>query len=123
MLLARYADLSPWKGGGFGMFASIDGTPYRSVRLFVQAEERDEELAVPPSLEDLATRVATFPHRRAVERLAARAIDREIRRGRPVDRMRVEVWRADFSPTLDATHTRVRALTVSRRDGTVDWSR
>ena len=26
MLLARTSDLSPWKGGGFGMFASVDET-------------------------------------------------------------------------------------------------
>jgi hypothetical protein len=116
MTLARTAGLSPWKGGGFGMFASVDGTPFRGVRLFVEAPDRSEEIAVPPSLEDAAQRVATFPHERALTALATRVIARERRQNRPVERVRVEVWRADFSPTLDATRTRMRALTVSARD-------
>ena len=34
----------PWKSGGFGMFASTDGTAARYMRLFVHAPKRDEEL-------------------------------------------------------------------------------
>jgi hypothetical protein len=33
MILTRTDHLSPWKGGGFGMFASVDGLPFRWVRL------------------------------------------------------------------------------------------
>ena len=70
MFLARTADLSPWKGGGFGMFASTDGTAFRWVRLYVFSTARSEEIAVPASLEDRARRVAVWPHRRALEDLA-----------------------------------------------------
>ena len=52
--LRRRRGLSPWKGGGFGMFASLDARPFRYVRIFVEAPGRSEELAVPPSLEELA---------------------------------------------------------------------
>jgi hypothetical protein len=116
MVLARTALLSPWKGGGFGMFASVDGLPFRLVRLFVFAPERSEEIEVPPSLEDLAQRVATFPHRGALVRLARAAIAREERRERPVESVRVEIWRAEVSPTLDVTQTLVRQLTVARHE-------
>ena len=61
ILLTRTADLSPWKGGGFGMFATTDGTAFRYVRLFVDAPERSDELAVPQSLEDAALRAQLFP--------------------------------------------------------------
>src|SRR5262245_2192837 len=51
VVLARVADLSPWKGGGFGMFATNDGAAFRYVRLFVDAPGRSEETHVTESLE------------------------------------------------------------------------
>ena len=63
--LVFVADLSPWKGGGFGMFSTNDHGSFRSVRVF--AEERRRRA----------------PHRRAADRLQAlfrRA--RAARRGR-----------------------------------------
>jgi hypothetical protein len=112
MILASTAGLSPWKGGGFGMFASIDGVPFRWVRLYVHAAERSEEIALPASLEDAADRVAAWPHRRAMDALAHAVAARERRHGRPVERVRIEVWRADISPALDVSERLVRELTV-----------
>ena len=112
MVLARRTQLSPWKGGGFGMFATVDGLPFRWVRLYAFAPDRSEELAVPASLEDSAQRVATWPHRRAVERLAHDVIARERRRARAVDAVRVEVWRVDVSRDLDVSETLIRQVTV-----------
>jgi hypothetical protein len=112
MILAHTADLSPWKGGGFGMFASVDGVPFRWVRLHVHSAERSEELVVPASLEDAARRVAAWPHRRALERLARAVIAREQRHARPVEWVRIEVWRADVSPALDVSERLVRDLTM-----------
>lgn len=117
MVLAPTTNLSPWKGGGFGMFASVDGTPFRWVRLYVYAAERSEEIALPASLEDSAQRVAVWPHRRALERLARAVAAREQRRGRPVERVRVEVWRADVSPTLDVSGRLVSDLTINASEG------
>jgi hypothetical protein len=113
MVLAPTTNLSPWKGGGFGMFASVDGLPFRWVRLYVYAAERSEEIALPASMEASARRVAAWPHRRALERLARAVVARERRHGRPVERVRVEVWRADVSPTLDVSGRLVSDLTLS----------
>jgi hypothetical protein len=115
MTLARAALLSPWKGGGFGMFATIDGLPFRQVRLFVDAGERSEQLAIPESLAIEAAKAATFPHGRALERLGRAVIARERSRGRAADRARVEVWRADISPSLESTWTKLRETTVADR--------
>jgi len=112
MLLARTSDLSPWKGGGFGMFASVDGSPFRWARIYVFAAERSEEIAIPPSLDDQAQRVATWPHRRALEALARSVIARERRRQQPVETVRVEIWRADVSPDLDVSETLIRQMTL-----------
>lgn len=112
MMLARTTLLSPWKGGGFGMFASVDGLPFRWVRLYVVAPERSEELAVPPSLGDQAHRVVTWPHERAMQELARAVMAREHRHARPVDTVRVEIWRADISRSLDVSETLIRQTTL-----------
>jgi hypothetical protein len=112
IVFALTANLSPWKGGGFGMFATLAGLPFRETRIFVDAADRSEELAIPASLEDAAARAATFPHERSLRRLAAAVIARERRLGRPVETVRLEVWRAEFTPTLMSTRVKLRELTV-----------
>ena len=98
------------------MFASVDGAPFRWVRIYVSAPARSEEIAIPPSLEDQAYRVVTWPHRRAIVALAQAMIAREQRHQRPVDLIRVEIWRADVSPSLDVSETLVREITVEADD-------
>lgn len=98
IVLTRVTMLSPWKGGGFGMFATLDGRPFRYARMFVRAPERSEELAVPPSLEELVASVEILPGDRQLDRLARAVVARERRRGRPADEVRIEVWRVEFAP-------------------------
>ena len=95
IVLTQVTMLSPWKGGGFGMFATLDGRPFRYVRMFVRAPERSEELAVPASLEELVASVEILPS--SLERLARAVVARERRRGRAADEVRVEVWHVQFA--------------------------
>ena len=118
MALARTSALSPWKGGGFGMFASIDGSPFRWARIYVLASERSEELVIPPSLEDQAHRAITWPRRDALEAFARAVLSREQRHERPVESVRIEIWKADVSPSLDVSETLLRQVTVSVDDVT-----
>jgi hypothetical protein len=113
MTLARHALLSPWKGGGFGMFASIDGLPFRQVRVFVEAPNRSEEIALPESLEVAGAKAATWPHASALERLGRAVIAREHSRGRAADSVRVEVWRAGISPSLESTWLKLSEVTIA----------
>jgi hypothetical protein len=115
LVLSFTMTLSPWKGGGFGMFASVDGLSTRAVRVRLAGPDRSEELIVPPSLEEIAARTATFPHGAALERMAHAVAARERRQGRQVDSVTVEVWRAAYSPTLDATWSPLAARTVDVR--------
>jgi hypothetical protein len=107
LVLAHTAMLSPWKGGGFGMFSSLDGRPFRYVRIFVDAPERSEELAVPPSLEDRAASAEIVPGDRQLEQLARGVVARERRRRRPVADVRVELWRVEFAPRSLAPRDRL----------------
>ena len=95
--LSHVAMLSPWKGGGFGMFATLDGRPFRYARLFVRAPGRSEELAVPPSLEELAASAEILPGDAQLDRLARAVVARERRRNRPADQVRIDVWRVEFA--------------------------
>jgi hypothetical protein len=123
MALARTGLLSPWKGGGFGMFASIDGLPFRQVRVFVEASTRSRAITLPDSLEVAAAKAATWPHAGALERLARAVIAREHSRGRAVDLVRVEVWRADISPSLESTWEKLSEVTVAAGERAVSVDR
>jgi hypothetical protein len=94
--LARTAELSPWKGGGFGMFSTTELGVARTVRIFVSAPDRSEELEIPDSLAEGAQKVAALPSSRLVERFAKQIAAREQRNERPVDSVRIEVWRTRF---------------------------
>jgi hypothetical protein len=112
IMLAKTAALSPWKGGGFGMFSTIDGTAFRYVRIFVEGPERSEELEIAPSQEDAAARAELFPSDALLRRLAGAVAAREKRYGRPVSMVRLEVWRTEFSAgSLDATDRRLGSFT------------
>ena len=101
--------MSPWKGGGFGMFSTTDDAGRRHVRVFVSAPDRSEEITIAPSLEDAAVRAAVLPTDAALSRLAERVVAREGRYQRPVDTVRIETWRIDDAPdTLAATSRLIR---------------
>jgi hypothetical protein len=114
IVLTRTLQLSPWKGGGFGMFASLDGLGFRHVRLFVEATERSEELDLPDSLVDPATRAAVLPTNQSLTTLARQVLAHERRLDRPAARARVEVWRTQFTTTLESTEARLATLTLDR---------
>jgi hypothetical protein len=80
------------------------------------APDRSEELTVPPSLAGMAASTATFPRRGSLERLGEAVIAREHRHGRAADSVRVEVWRASYSSTLEASWMRVVGLTVTAHE-------
>jgi hypothetical protein len=116
--LARTAGLSPWKGGGFGMFSTTDDAGRRRARVFVSAADRSEEVAIAPSLEDAARRAAALPTDAELSRLARRVVERETRYHRPVETVRIETWRVEYAPdTLAATSRRMRDF-VYRVDAT-----
>ena len=114
--LVRTADLSPWKGGGFGMFSTTDDSGRRRVRVFVSAPERSEELAITPSLEEAAMRAAVLPADAELSRLARAVVDREHRYRRPVDSVRIEAWRIEYAPVTLAATSRLLREFVYRVD-------
>jgi hypothetical protein len=116
--LATTYGLTPWKGGGFGMFSTTDDGGRRYVRVFVSAVERSEEIAISPSLQDAARRAAALPRDAELSRLARRVVERERRHQRPVDMVRIETWRIEYAPATLAATTRLTREFVYRVDPT-----
>jgi hypothetical protein len=118
VLLTTTAGLSPWKGGGFGMFSTTDDGGRRYVRVFVSAVERSEEITISPSLADAARRAAVLPRDAELSRLARRVVERERRHRRPVDTVRIETWRIEYARDTLAATTRLTREFVFRVDPT-----
>jgi hypothetical protein len=116
MILAHTAGLSAWKGGGFGMFSTLDGRPHRGMRIRLEAADRSEEIETPPSLEDEAAAASTLPTAARLERFAHEIAARELRHGRAVERVHLEVWRTDFDPYSLAPGRRQLATRLVRID-------
>jgi hypothetical protein len=94
--LAFGADLSPWKGGGFGMFATNDHGAFRSVRVFALAGGEARRVEIPPELRRRELRVRELPTARALRGLAeALAGDAP-----GAEALRAEVWLTEFDAAL-----------------------
>jgi hypothetical protein len=125
---------SPWKGGGFGMFASTDAPSARFLRCYLATPAGDVAVTVPPELKSPARHARTVPtdtNLAAVAQVLADATwipegssSRRLRIRRPGDRdtgsevvpsaARVEVWRRRFQCAL-ARMAAERLAVVTRR--------
>ncbi len=112
--------LSPWKGGGFGMFSSTDVGRQRQLRVYLVEPHRVREVAIPASLESRALRVATLPSRARLRDFAERMGEAVGGLSPELSTVRVELWRTRFDPNhLRPDHTLVRGVDLPwpRDDG------
>ena len=86
--------LSPWKGGGFGMFATNDHGGFRSVRVLELAAGGERPVVLPGELDRLRRHAREVPREANLRRLA----DALRARAPSLGALRVEVWRTEFAP-------------------------
>src|SRR5262245_23101717 len=111
IVLTRTTDLTAWKGGGFGMFSTLDHAAYRGVDIVIEAPNRSEALAVPSSLQEIAARAASCPADWLLKTLAEEVVAREQWYERDVSRVKLTVWRTEFdSGTLRASEQTLRTF-------------
>lgn len=103
--LAFGAGLSPWKGGGFGMFATNDHDAFRTLRIRAIGPEGEHRLALPSDLQRAALGARALPREAALRRLA-RALAPEAPRAREI---RVEVWQTEFDVDLHPSFRKLAA--------------
>lgn len=111
--LASAASLSPWLGGGFGMFSTTDSLSARHLHVFVIRAGLEREVWSGDSHPDLNERARALPSQANLRRLArALARDPSPDYGPPLA-VRVEVWRTRFdSKTLLPRGKLLRELEV-----------
>lgn len=86
-------DLSPWKGGGFGMFSTNDHGAFRRVRIVELAAGSERPVALPEELERLERHAREVPREANLRRLGAALRARSPR----LAALRIEVWRTEFA--------------------------
>jgi hypothetical protein len=98
LTLVKTAELSPWKGGGFGMFATTDGGPNRHVRIYLEAGALaagdHARVARAAQARRASGNAADAPHARATGHGDGNQARSE---GHLADRVCVEVWRREYS--------------------------
>jgi hypothetical protein len=92
--LARVATCSQtqWKGGGFGMFSTVDSEAARFVRAFAITSEGELPLAIPQHLEKTVAELRAAPTQAKLDEVARRLA--AIRWRRPDERLIREARRA-----------------------------
>lgn len=110
--LVSHEYLSPWLGGGYGMFSTTDYGPSRYIRVYaLQDNIIQEEIEIPPRLSKLARKVRGLPDDKHVFQLA-RAIGNYLNlnlHGFPV--IRIEVWATKYdAKTLEPAYLKLNSI-------------
>ncbi|MEP5763536.1 MAG: hypothetical protein ABJ308_03050 [Halieaceae bacterium] len=92
--LAHFQDLSPWSGGGFGMFASTDSPADRHLHVYELSQALRRELDIPPGLEEEARRALTLPTEYRLDKLS-RLLREELQLP-PQVAVEIQVWMRDY---------------------------
>lgn len=71
------AGQTPWKGGGFGMFSTIDAEHARFVRAYLQTVGGERPVMIPQDLEKKVAELRAAPNEQGLEELANRLVQRQ----------------------------------------------
>jgi len=93
--------LTPWCGGGFGMFSTLDGRAARHLHAYAVSEGILSELAIPASLEEQAQAAEALPSQARLDALARALAPFAESEFEPPESIRVDVFITRFAnPTL-----------------------
>ncbi len=111
--LSQTAGLSPWSGGGFGMFSTMDGRGNRHFHAFAIRPGIRRELDIPSSLNPHLERVLVFPTESALRSLAAELAHVPTPDAGPLVAIEIQVWTTRFDPhSLEPSSTLLRASEI-----------
>ena len=96
--LAHARALSPWCGGGFGMFATVDGWGARHLHVWLRGDGWRREVAVPSELRELEERALALPDARRLRVLGRALAARDDGRLGPARAVELLVLTRRFEP-------------------------
>lgn len=117
VVVATTGDLTPWRGGGFGMFSTLDTHDQRILRVRVTTTDAETDpvpidsatlLADGAALREVAVSARNHPTARNLDALASAVADAE---SGAVEVVEIAVWRTAFDR---ATGTLVPELIIDR---------
>lgn len=111
--LAKTSSLSPWWGGGFGMFSSTDSRGTRHIHAYAIRPGIRRELEIPPYLTELERKVLTLPSESNLKKLAVELADVPTPDEGPLEAIQIQIWATDFdSNTLEPSSILFRHIDV-----------
>ena len=112
--LVRTVSLSPWAGGGFGMFSTPDAPRSRTVRAYVLTPGVRREVEIPDYLSNAALRAAALPTDSRLTVLALEIAGVPTPEDTPPRAVVIEVWTTGYDPeTLAPSPRIVKSLEVA----------
>jgi hypothetical protein len=113
--LAHHAHLSPWNGGGFGMFSSTDVFARRHLHVWLVSTGFREELGVPSRLDENMRRVLALPTEARLRAFGKRMLEAYPDASR-ADALTLTVYATQFDPwTLVPSGVPLRSLRMDLR--------
>lgn len=94
IVLANFFNLSPWLGGGYGMFSTTDVGRNRHIHIYASSPGIKKELIYPDDLKDKVLRIKSFPTDRNLLELAQKIAD--IEDDRSLESIEIKVWKSQF---------------------------
>lgn len=111
--LSRRADLTPWCGGGFGMFSTVDSRFARHLHAFALSPSLRLELEIPAELEPSAQAAVALPSESRLRAFARELAPYAESDFEAPDAIRIEVFTKRVDPgTLAPRGVLLRALEV-----------
>ena len=105
--LVAHAGMSPWSGGGFGMFSTSDAGPTRHLHAFVLRPGLLRELELPSALDTPARRALVLPSDANLRALANEVATLPTPdHGAPTG-VRIQVWQVRHDPVTLAPSSRL----------------
>ncbi len=113
LYLAHSYGLSPWSGGGFGMFSTSDAPRRRHVHAYSISPGVRREIVIPDYLRDTALRAAALPTETYLTRLAAELSKIPSPEHGAACSIIIQVWKTEYDPAaLIPSGSVVRSLEV-----------
>ena len=105
LLLSFSMELSPWSGGGFGMFSTTDAGGSRHLHSYVITESVRREIILSPENEKAVESFLALPSQTSFKKLSEKLSSVETQDEGP-SYIEVQVWKKKFNPqTLEpSTH-------------------
>jgi hypothetical protein len=69
LYLVEHRSLSRWKGGGFGMFSTVDSPSARFLRVYLMSDSGEVPVLIPSEVRELSQKIRVMPSKQRLEEL------------------------------------------------------